>query len=471
MNEVYFIQRNENGPFKLVQVLPDPLHAVGFKENGEIGVIDVTGSPGGGGDALKGLPLSQFAATTSAQLAGIISNETGTNSLVFSDSPTLNSANLVTPALGAATATSINKVSLTQPATSATLTILNGKSFLVDKSLELDGTDGTKFTFPGSSGNVLTDGSTSTLTGKSISGATNTITALPTTALANSSVTYAKIQNVSANSKILGSGATGAGAAPVELTLGANLSISGTTLNAISGITSVTSDPAWAAKGDLIVATGNDTAVVLPVGVNGKFLVADSTKTQGLAYATPSINSIVDATDATKKAQFDVSPIPTATTVTVAPAPSGNSVTVIPQTGTPLQAVTGIGGDGIMAFARFSKRVNSVSLSALTTSIAITTLGVDLAVAPAGLYRVVYYLVATAAGTSGTLDMKISWNDGTAVRNNNLVPALTFGTTDTISRTVILKTDGVTNITYSSTLNSPVGSPAYSLDLNLERLQ
>lgn len=40
-------------------------------------------------------PLSQFAATTSAQLAGVISDETGSGALVFGTSPTL-----VTPALG-----------------------------------------------------------------------------------------------------------------------------------------------------------------------------------------------------------------------------------------------------------------------------------------------------------------------------------------------------------------------------------
>jgi hypothetical protein len=40
-------------------------------------------------------PLSQFASTTSAQLAGVISNETGSGSLVFGTSPTL-----TTPALG-----------------------------------------------------------------------------------------------------------------------------------------------------------------------------------------------------------------------------------------------------------------------------------------------------------------------------------------------------------------------------------
>lgn len=49
----------------------------------------------GGGDALTTDPLSQFAATTSLQLKGVISDETGSGALVFATSPTL-----VTPALG-----------------------------------------------------------------------------------------------------------------------------------------------------------------------------------------------------------------------------------------------------------------------------------------------------------------------------------------------------------------------------------
>lgn len=47
--------------------------------------------------------LSAFASTTSSELAGVISDETGSGKLVFATSPTL-----VTPTLGAATATSIN---------------------------------------------------------------------------------------------------------------------------------------------------------------------------------------------------------------------------------------------------------------------------------------------------------------------------------------------------------------------------
>jgi Chaperone of endosialidase len=47
------------------------------------------GGGGGGGDALTTNPLSQFAATTSAQLAGVMSDETGTGALVFANSPAL----------------------------------------------------------------------------------------------------------------------------------------------------------------------------------------------------------------------------------------------------------------------------------------------------------------------------------------------------------------------------------------------
>lgn len=46
-------------------------------------------SGAGSGDALTTDPLSQFAATTSAQLAGVISDETGSAKLVFSTSPAL----------------------------------------------------------------------------------------------------------------------------------------------------------------------------------------------------------------------------------------------------------------------------------------------------------------------------------------------------------------------------------------------
>ena len=62
----------------------------------------------GGGNAQTANPLSQFAATTSAELAGVISDETGTGALVFATSPTL-----VTPALGTPSAVDLTNATNT----------------------------------------------------------------------------------------------------------------------------------------------------------------------------------------------------------------------------------------------------------------------------------------------------------------------------------------------------------------------
>ncbi len=99
-------------------------------------------SLGGGGDALTSNPLSQFAATTSSQLKGVISDETGSGALVFATSPTL-----VTPTIGAASATSVNKVALTAPATGSTITVADGKTLTASNTLTLTGTDGSSVAF------------------------------------------------------------------------------------------------------------------------------------------------------------------------------------------------------------------------------------------------------------------------------------------------------------------------------------
>jgi hypothetical protein len=68
---------------------------------------------------------------------------------VFATSPTL-----VTPTIGVATATSVNKVAITAPATSATLTIADGKTLTASNSLTLAGTDSTTMTFPSTSSSI-----------------------------------------------------------------------------------------------------------------------------------------------------------------------------------------------------------------------------------------------------------------------------------------------------------------------------
>lgn len=51
--------------------------------------------------------------------------------------------------------------------------------------------------------------------------------------------------------------------------------------------TTVTSDPLFDAKGDLVVATGPDTAVRFPAGADGTYLGYDSSTSTGLTAATP----------------------------------------------------------------------------------------------------------------------------------------------------------------------------------------
>ena len=101
---------------------------------------------GGGGDALTANPLSQFAATTSLQFKGVISDETGSGAVVFADTPTL-----ITPVLGAATATSINGLTITS--STGTLTITNGKTATISNTLTFAGTDGSTVTL-GTGGTV-----------------------------------------------------------------------------------------------------------------------------------------------------------------------------------------------------------------------------------------------------------------------------------------------------------------------------
>lgn len=102
-------------------------------------------------------------AITVAQLAAsdLSNGVTGSGALVLATSPTL-----VTPTLGAASATSINKVAITTPAVGSTLTIANGKTLTANASLTFAGSDGTTMTFPTPSGTVMTADSTATQTNK-----------------------------------------------------------------------------------------------------------------------------------------------------------------------------------------------------------------------------------------------------------------------------------------------------------------
>ena len=96
--------------------------------------------------------------TNATRILGVpITGTTGNTSsdLVYANGPTL-----IAPILGAATVTSINKVAITAPATSATLTIADLKTMTVSNTLTFTGTDGSTVTF-GAGGTVIYSTSTS----------------------------------------------------------------------------------------------------------------------------------------------------------------------------------------------------------------------------------------------------------------------------------------------------------------------
>lgn len=101
-----------------------------------------------------------------------------------------------------------------------------------------------------------------------------------TWAIDNDAVTYAKMQNVSAASKLLGRGDGGAGD-PQEITLGTNLTMSGTTLNAGGGITnSAASNELMKSDGTNAVASGvfvpTTANVFLGTGLSGSSRTIES---------------------------------------------------------------------------------------------------------------------------------------------------------------------------------------------------
>ena len=95
----------------------------------------------------------------------------------------------------------------------------------VEGGIEFTGTGGIQTS-------AFTGDVTKTAGGTSTTIASNAVT---TAKIADGNVTLAKIANAAASSKLLGSGASGSGAPYAEITLGTNLSMSGTTLNATGG--------------------------------------------------------------------------------------------------------------------------------------------------------------------------------------------------------------------------------------------
>ena len=247
--------------------------------------------------ALTNNKLSAFATTSSSELAGVISDETGTGALVFANTPTL-----VTPNIGAATGTSL--VLSGDLTVNGTTTTINSTTVTVDdKNLELGssasptdaGADGGGITLKGTTDKTFnwvdaTDAWTSSenlnlLTGKTfkingtdvLSGSTlgsgvtaSSLTSVGTIATGVWNGTAIAIANG-------GTGATDAGAArtALGLAIGTDVQAYNSTLAAVAAGT-YSGDDSITTVGTIAAGTWNGTVVAGQYGGTG---VANTGKT------------------------------------------------------------------------------------------------------------------------------------------------------------------------------------------------
>ncbi len=239
--------------------------------------VGAGGTLGALATATPGANVSTWITTpNSANLRAAVPDETGSGGgLVFATSPTL-----VTPVLGAATATSINKLAITAPATSATLAVADGKTFTASNTLTLSGTDGSTLA-------IGTGGTLGTMAYQATSSYITTTSA--TTAL------NAKLGNVETGaSTTLALGAIADGQYLIR---------SGT--NIVGDSAGVVSEFAW---GSLPSAAANNGRVIIITGLGNRKVLAQSNGTRWLPFnGRQMINTVTPyatVTGATTELQF-----------------------------------------------------------------------------------------------------------------------------------------------------------------------
>lgn len=138
-------------------------------------------------------------------------------------------------AIGALSVTgTINKVTITAPATGSTLTIIDGKTLTASNSITLAGTDSTTMTFPATSAAIARTDTGQTFTGSNTF--SGTTTSVQTTNFTSTSTTITLGSNSAASTLGLGTGATTTG-----VTKAVNIGtagVSGSTTNIIIGTSS-----------------------------------------------------------------------------------------------------------------------------------------------------------------------------------------------------------------------------------------
>lgn len=184
-----------------------------------------------------------------------------------------------TPTLGVATATSVNKLAITAPATSSTLTVDDGKTLRASNTLTLTGTDGASVNF-GAGGTVLYGNQSITLSGDVTgSGSTSIVTTLATV---NANVgtfgSSTAIPTFTVNAKgLITAASTAAVVAPADTLTGATLA-AGVTASSLTSVGTIATG-VW--QGTLVAGQYGGTGVAN----TGKTLTLGGNLTTSGAFA------------------------------------------------------------------------------------------------------------------------------------------------------------------------------------------
>lgn len=361
---------------------------------------------------------------------------TGTGSIVRATSPAL-----VTPDIGVATATSVNKVAITAPATSATLTLANGSTLATTGafSITLNATGATSLDLP-TSGAVTALGNASTGTGSVVLATSPTLTT-PTLGVASAT---------SINKVAITAPATNA---TLTLANGSTLATSGAfsvTLTS-TGATNVT----LPTSGTLATTSNNLGAFAATTSAQLAGVISDETGSGALVFATsPTLvtPALGTPTSGTLTSCTGL-PIDGGTTGTLPVARGGTGITsfgagVATFLGTPSSAnlaaaVTDETGSGSLVFATSPTLVTPI-LGTPTSGTLTNCTNLPIATGVSGL----------GAGVATFLATPSSANLASAVTGETGSGALVFGTAPTLSGVVVSAgTTSVAPVTLTSGTN------------------